>query len=166
MLACRFKGISFSVSLRWSPRAHGINSVIRGDVLGENKHALLMDIDKAPSLIELCHALDRLLQKYNISDAHVLRSSGNPNDEQTWKYHIYIFTAVSYVKAFEILCDSEMPYSDKMHAKLGAIRDYWTLRLPGKGKKYKKLAIVPGVIKADISPHDLKEYETYRRHTL
>ena len=166
MLTLKSFGITFQVSMRRSPRVHGINSVLRGNVPGENKHAILMDIDSAPSLLELCHVLDRLLEKYTISDAHILRSSGNPDDEKTWKYHIYIFTAVSLVRAFEILNDPIVHYSDKMHVKLGIMRDYWTLRITSKDYKYQKLAVVPGYAPANVSPRDLKERETYYRHTL
>ncbi|GAJ03054.1 unnamed protein product, partial [marine sediment metagenome] len=75
-------------------------------------------------------------------------------------WHAYCFQAHSWADTLRILAST--PGIDRVFFKIGAIREYFTLRFtPKKRRDFKPAVILPSKIPEDVDPYKLNSFVTY-----
>lgn len=124
--------------LTWSQKHTGVNSLLQN-----GNHVLMWDFDGAPQQ-DISKALWSISTEFVLPPIRLLQSS----DEQ--HYHAWCFHQVTYGNMFRILAAT--PYVDKTWLKIGAVREFWTLRITEKNGQSPRYI---GAIKTNDKKEDL-----------
>lgn len=75
-------------------------------------------------------------------------------------WHAYCFQAHSWPDTLQILASTNG--LDRVFFKIGAIREYFTLRYtPKKRRDFGKAIVLPSLAEEDVDPYELNSFVTY-----
>ncbi len=143
-----FKGWRFYIALTHSAQVRGVNSK-----LPDGRHFLMWDFDDIGEE-DVKRALVDVQRRFKLARILLL----NTGLEGYW--HAYCFKAHSWADTLRILASTEG--LDRVFFKIGAIREYFTLRYtPKKRRDFKPAIVLPSRYKEDVNPYELTSFVKY-----
>ncbi|GAI75027.1 unnamed protein product, partial [marine sediment metagenome] len=143
-----FRGWRFYIAITHSGQVMGVNSK-----LPDGRHFLMWDFDDIGEE-DVKRALVEVQRRFRLARILLL----NTGLENYW--HAYCFQAHSWPDTLRILASTDG--LDKVFFKIGAIREYFTLRItPKKRRDFKTAIILPSRWKEDVDPYKLNNFVTY-----
>lgn len=143
-----FKGWRFYIALTHSGQVRGVNSK-----LPDGRHFLMWDFDDKEENYVI-KALTDVQRRFRLATIHLL------NTGLEGYYHAYCFQAHSWPDTLQILASTDG--IDRVFFKIGAIREYFTLRYtPKKRRDFKRAVVIPSKYQEDVDPYELSSFVTY-----